>query len=118
MPDIKQFFEKNNWKHEKTVIGKEWWYVRDLVDQLSVPCDIDILSIDLSVLPWDIRNFGDFVGHILNIEQADKRYPVLVSPDGWILNGWHRVAKAILAGEKTIKAKRLLKMPEPDGVEE
>ena len=39
-------------------------------------------------------------------------------PSGFIADGWHRIAKAILRGDETIKCVRLKTMPEPDSIED
>ena len=36
-------------------------------------------------------------------KKADTQYPVMLHPDGWIIDGSHRVAKQHWAGAKTIK---------------
>lgn len=54
-----------------------------------------------------------FLYHHKRVQKADLSYPVILDSTGYICDGWHRVAKAILEGRTTIKAKRLLVMPEP-----
>lgn len=54
-----------------------------------------------------------FLYHLKRVQKADLSYPIILDSDGYICDGWHRVAKAILEGRTTIKAKRLLIMPEP-----
>jgi len=39
--------------------------------------------------------------------KADTQYPVMLHPDGWIIDGSHRVAKQHWAGAKTIKTHTL-----------
>ena len=58
-------------------------------------------------------NLTSFLFHLKRVEKADLSYPVILDSSGYICDGWHRVAKAILQGRTTIKAKRLLVMPEP-----
>ena len=50
---------------------------------------------------------------------ADLRYPIMLSADGRVMDGMHRVAKAYLEGRKTILAVQFEVDPEPDyiGVE-
>ena len=48
------------------------------------------------------------------MQQVDLSYPIIQAPDGWIMDGYHRIAKAILEGKTTIKAVRLPALPEPD----
>lgn len=46
---------------------------------------------------------------------ADLSYPILLRPDGGMLDGYHRVAKALIAGDTHIKAVRFTEenMPKP-----
>lgn len=53
-----------------------------------------------------------YLYHQKRIEAADLSYPIILDDMGCICDGWHRVAKAILLGHETIKAKRLNVMPE------
>lgn len=46
---------------------------------------------------------------------ADLDYPIILAPDGHITDGWHRILKAWALGHKTIKIKKLMYMPLPDG---
>jgi hypothetical protein len=59
----------------------------------------------------------DLVAHMQLVTATDLRYPIILSPDGRIMDGMHRVAKALLQGEPTIKATRLQMMPKPDFVD-
>lgn len=40
------------------------------------------------------------------IEGADLQYPIILHPTGWVMDGYHRIAKAYLVGHKTIRAVR------------
>lgn len=55
--------------------------------------------------------FRDFVAHVMMVNQADTSHPIILNEDGSIIDGKHRLAKAILAGDKTIKCKRFDKDP-------
>jgi hypothetical protein len=54
------------------------------------------------------------VDHSRQIENADPQVPIILSSDGHVLDGMHRVAKAILEGPPSVPAQRLLADPEPD----
>jgi hypothetical protein len=54
------------------------------------------------------------VEHMRLIQEADLRYAVIVDPDGGVMDGMHRVARALLLGHSTIAAKRLPTLPPPD----
>jgi len=47
------------------------------------------------------------------ISRADLKYPIILSADGEIMDGRHRVVKAIVTGKKVILAKRFEETPEP-----
>lgn len=79
--------------------------------------DIPLCAIDLDTSPWTMSNFLYILYHIKRIEDSDLNYPILQDPTGCIIDGWHRIAKAILNGDTTIKAKRLNVMPEYDSID-
>lgn len=54
------------------------------------------------------------VDHLRLVHEADPSYPIIVDPDGGVMDGMHRVAKALLAGHATIAARRLAVLPDPD----
>jgi len=52
--------------------------------------------------------------HVRLIGEADLAYPIVLSADGRVMDGMHRVAKALLEGRDTIEAVRFETDPEPD----
>lgn len=56
------------------------------------------------------------IEHARFIEEADLSFPIILSSDGRVLDGMHRVGKALLAGQVDIEAVRFIKDPEPDYV--
>lgn len=54
------------------------------------------------------------VEHLRLVEEADLAYPIVLDPDGGVMDGMHRVAKALLAGHVSIAARRLMVLPDPD----
>lgn len=54
------------------------------------------------------------VEHVRLVNDADLAHPIILDPDGRVMDGMHRVAKALLLGHSTIAAKRLPALPEPD----
>lgn len=54
--------------------------------------------------------------HIRLIEQADLAYPIILSASGDVMDGMHRVAKAVLQGQSEIAAVQFERDPEPDYV--
>jgi len=58
----------------------------------------------------------DAINDVRLIEAADLSYPIILSADGSVMDGMHRVAKAVLSGQATIDAVQFDVDPEPDYV--
>jgi hypothetical protein len=54
------------------------------------------------------------VDHARQIEDADLSVPVILACDGQVLDGMHRIAKAVLRGRSSVPAQRLPNDPDPD----
>jgi len=70
---------------------------------------------DYSESPWSGDRICDYIYHARRIGNADKTIPIVISPFGCILDGYHRLAKALMDGDKSIMCYRLKEMPKPDG---
>ncbi len=55
--------------------------------------------------------------HAKLIDETDLEHPVLLAPDGRVMDGMHRVCKALNLGHATVKAKQFEQWPEPDHVD-
>jgi hypothetical protein len=62
------------------------------------------------------RSWRSLVEHIQLIDAADLSFPIILAADGLIMDGRHRVAKALREGRDTIDAVQFPKDPEPDYV--
>lgn len=58
----------------------------------------------------------ELVEHMRLVREADLSYPVILSADGRVMDGMHRVARALLEGHEEIEAVRFESDPEPDYV--
>lgn len=76
------------------------------LDHLNVYCSYESLTL------------RQMVGHVKSIESADLSFPIILDEDGEIMDGRHRIMKAIWKGEKTIKAVRFEENPTPCIVDE
>lgn len=77
----------------------------------------EIREIDTSY--WGTGNSSkltvrDFADHFKLMIEADLDYPVILNVDGRVMDGMHRIAKALAEGHKTIRAVRFDYQPEPD----
>jgi len=56
------------------------------------------------------------IEHMTLIDEADLSFPIIVSSNGAVMDGMHRVAKAMRQGRKEIAAVQFEHDPEPDNV--
>jgi len=56
----------------------------------------------------------DIIDHVRLIEETNLRYPILLCADGRVMDGMHRIAKAVLAGRSSVKARQFRTTPPPD----
>jgi len=54
--------------------------------------------------------------HAKRIYEAEFDHPVILSSEGWVMDGMHRVCKAYLLGWQTVKAVQFVQNPEPDEI--
>ncbi len=88
------------------------WDVTQLIEKSSC---LPVKSVSLS----DIRELDEcfwydlggasptcrnIVEHVKLIQATDLQYPIILSNDGRVMDGMHRVCKALLQGLKCIKA--------------
>ena len=119
----------------RVVMRKQYYFRHSSRGLLAWDVDrLVALSKDFPVLPvllTDIRELGEpfssefdetaswrsMIEHIRLIEMADLRFPIILSSDGRVMDGMHRVVKALLDGRATIDAVRFTADPEPDYVD-
>ena len=56
----------------------------------------------------------DIARHAKQIYEADLSYPIVLCPEGKVMDGMHRVCKALLESRSTILAVKLEELIEPD----
>jgi hypothetical protein len=54
------------------------------------------------------------VEHVRLMQEVDPAHPIILGPDGRVMDGMHRIARALLDGRESIAAVRLPVLPEPD----
>ena len=64
----------------------------------------------------DALTWRGVMEHVRLIQDADLSFPIILSADGRVMDGMHRVAKAALLGRATIEAVQFTDDPAPDYV--
>jgi hypothetical protein len=62
----------------------------------------------------DAVTWRDILEHVRLIQAADLRFPIILSANGRVMDGMHRVVKALLERRVTIEAVQFSSDPEPD----
>ena len=97
-----------------SAIGNERWKVTRLFDLTKDFKAFDIplqhLYVDYSYENVSLR---EMAGHMEAVRCADVGYPIILDEDGIIMDGRHRVMRAILDDADSIKAVRFKENPEP-----
>jgi hypothetical protein len=100
------------------------WDVHRLVELVSMLPPIDLPLSDIKELDepfWfgpegDVPTCRRVAEHARLIADTDLSFPIIVDPQNRVMDGMHRVCKALNLGWKTIKARRLPVLHEPDYV--
>jgi len=101
---------------ETTTIGNKVYSTDDLFNRVKDKevFKVPLCSIDFTQMPWgDIVNIYQFCEHYARCNDADMEYPVILAPHGGIINGFHRVCKAVINCDDYIDAVQLSEFPEP-----
>ena len=100
-------------------LGNNEWQVSKLI---TLSKDLPVMEIPLDHLNvyyvYKKLTLRELVGHIRAVLDADLSYPIILDEDGEIMDGRHRIMKAILEGAKTIKAVRFEENPVPCKIHE
>jgi hypothetical protein len=102
--------------------GLDAWDVHRLIELssefpvLEVPVE-SIAEIDSNY--WFGGGFGDptvrkLVEHMQLVREVDPTFPIILGVHGRVMDGMHRIARALLEGRPTISAVKFDVLPEPD----
>lgn len=100
-------------------IGKHQWSVARLI-QLSK--DLQVMDVPLDHMNvfhlYKSLTLREMVMHMTAVMKADLNFPIILDEDGEVMDGRHRIMKALYEQKPTIKAVRFDKNPEPCKINE
>ncbi len=102
--------------------GFDAWDVDRLV---ALSADLPVRDVPLSSIEeldtafWFGADGGPttvriMVEHFRLINEADPSYPIILGAAGQVMDGMHRVARALLEGRTSVEAVRFESQPDPD----
>ncbi len=79
--------------------------------------DLPVMEVPLDHLNLSYKYenlfLREMIMHMRATNEADLNTPIILDEDGELMDGRHRIMKALLLGEKTIKAVRFDENPSP-----
>ena len=103
------------YKDQMAQIGNQQWSVTRLIRHSK---KLPVMNIPLEHLNvannYSHLNLRAMVMHMKAVNKANLKYPIILDEDGEIMDGRHRIMKALLIGKETIKAVRFATNPTPD----
>lgn len=99
---------------QEATIGKHTWSVARLFE-LSKNLEVMEVNIDhLNIYNiYEKLTLREMVMHMKAVQCADLSFPIILDEDGEIMDGRHRIMKALLTGKNSIKAVRFDENPTP-----
>ena len=105
--------------------SKNGFYAWDIDKLVEKTKDLSVFQINLDDIkeldenfwyagPGDLATCRSIADHIKLVNETSLKYPIILSSEGRVMDGMHRVVKALLEGYETIKAVQFEIDPEPD----
>ena len=102
------------------ISGGKVWVVTNLIERAKelVPFDLPLAAVYTGSEVWTpVGSAYRMAGHMRRALDVDTTYPIILDEEGFIMDGWHRVLRALIDGKATIKAVRFAKTPPHDYLE-
>ena len=100
-------------------LGRHKWSVPRLFELSK---DLPIMDVPLNHLniryTYDGMSLRELAEHVMAVNEADLSFPIILDEDGEIMDGRHRVIKALIKGRTTISAVRFEVNPSPCEISE
>lgn len=102
--------------------GLDAWDVDRLI---RLSADLPVVEVPLDAI-WELDTpywwvpgdppvtVADVITHMRLVRDVDPSHPVILGSDGRVMDGMHRIARAVLEGRTSIRAVRFAVLPEPD----
>lgn len=97
------------------------WSVASLIESAKgLECfDLPLCAVYIGSNVFSpIENAKSLAEHVMRVNAVNMDHPVILDGDGFIMDGWHRVVRALAEGRETIKAVRFDVTPPANFVEQ
>ena len=105
--------------------GERGWDAWDVDRLILLSRDLPVVDVPLEAI-WELDTaywampgdgpltVNEVITHMRLVRDVDPSYPVILGTDGRVMDGMHRIARAVLEGRTTVRAVRFPQHPEPD----
>lgn len=93
------------------------WTVTNLIARAKdlEPFDLPLAAIYSGTEVWTpVGSAYGIAHHVRRALDVNTEYPIILCQQGFIMDGWHRVLRALIDGKTTIKAVRFVETPPYD----
>jgi hypothetical protein len=92
---------------------KKRWFVTRLIEKAKeLPVqEMPMTGLNTYSLYPQPKSMNSFVSHVQKVNDADLSKPIILDDEGYVMDGRHRIAKALLDGVETIKFVRFEETP-------
>ena len=101
-------------KDQMCTLGRHNWSVPRLFELAR---ELQVMDVPLNHLnlyyTYEKLTLREMVMHMKAVNEADLEMPIILDEDGELMDGRHRLMKAMLTGAETIKAVRFDENPSP-----
>ena len=94
-------------------IWKDSTLIEASKDIKAKPFDVDSISLD-ETIRWKVVNLRDYINHYKRVRDSDCSISIILSEDGYPMDGWHRIIKAKSQGGIRLWSRQFIKNPKPD----
>lgn len=108
-PSITRLWSTGNGEENVNSWGGRVWRIRDL---RAAVAGQPVFDLPLSVIPlrsheFDCPDIVEFARHMKHVNDVDLEDPVIMDEYGWIMDGRHRIVRALVEGHHSIKCVKL-----------
>ena len=102
------------------------YFVWDILKLVKLSTGFEVVQINLNDIKELDQNYWfnevsptcrNMLSHMNLIEQADLQFPIILAKERFVMDGMHRVVKALKLGHKSIQAVVFKETPKPDYID-
>ena len=106
--------------------SKNGYYAWDVLKLIKLSKELDVVEVELSEIKELDQNYWfqevtptcrNMLTHLILVEKVDLKYPIILAKERFVMDGMHRVMKALKLEHTTITAVVFNETPKPDFVD-